>query len=55
MGIGVDEEGWVVPEMYETTKEKSKIFKEEVLMAAEPKDRAMIEKHWPFADRDEDE
>ncbi|KAI1988476.1 hypothetical protein LOZ53_003929 [Ophidiomyces ophidiicola] len=55
MGIGVDEEGWVVPEMYETAKEKSKIFKEEVLMAAEPKDRAMIEKHWPFADRDEDE
>ncbi|WEW58617.1 hypothetical protein PRK78_004085 [Emydomyces testavorans] len=55
MAIGVAEDGWVPPGMYNVVKEKSEDFKKEVLMAAEPEAREMIERHWPFADRDEDE
>lgn len=55
LGIGVGEDGWVEPQMYEIASEKAELFKEEVLRVAEPEEREMIERHWPFADRDEDE
>lgn len=56
VGIRVSEDGWVPNDMYDAVKMKSEEFTRVVLNAAETEfDRAVIVRHWPFADRDEDE
>ncbi|KAI1942866.1 hypothetical protein LOZ12_006174 [Ophidiomyces ophidiicola] len=55
MGFGMAENGWVPLDMYEDAKERCKTLKSVLLAAVEPGERAMVEKHWPFDNRDEDE
>lgn len=53
--VGVNVEGWVPVEMYDTAKKRSEALKLEVLEAAESDfDREQIQKHWPFDDHDQD-
>jgi hypothetical protein len=51
--IGINIEGWVSNEEFESAREKAKFMKSEMAKAAETEERREFDEHWPFQDHEE--
>lgn len=50
---GMNEEGWVRPEMYDQALEKNRALRAKFCSEAEPDEVEQVTKGWPFQDKEE--